>query len=134
MAATKKVVSKDITLYYINGEEIGEAGGSLNEWYFAKACDDFEIPYRWQVWVLAPAYTIGSQRIDFLLLRPPKPQPVQIYGEYWHGGLNEMETLWKEWLVNSRKSDEWLPVIGIKGEDTNTREKGRMALINEVGI
>lgn len=90
----------------------GQPCASFNEYYVAKALDQLNVIYSYQV-LTGPLGIRGSQIIDFLVSIAPKPQPVQIHGEYWHQGKFAAEQILMEELVNRKFRGTWAPIIVI---------------------
>lgn len=65
--------------------------GSKEEWRVAVALSKRNIEYRYQVPIRGGRSVRGGQVIDFVL-QIPFPQPLQVFGEYFHPGeLNSEE-------------------------------------------
>jgi len=75
------------------GEIQGQHPASKEEWRVAVALSKFGVDYRYQVSYFGGRWFRGGQVIDFVVYNP-WPQPVQVYGEYWHTGqLGSEDTL-----------------------------------------
>lgn len=70
----------------------GKRAGSREEWRLAVAMDRARIPYDYQVSVYGGRRFAGGQVIDFVAFIP-FPQPIQVFGVYWHSRRDEAFSL-----------------------------------------
>ena len=61
----------------------GRPAGSKEEGRVARSLEKYKIDYFYQVPIRGGRWVAGGQVIDFIALIP-FPQPIQVYGEYWH--------------------------------------------------
>ena len=77
-------LSKETTTETV-GTIYGKTPGSVEEWRVAVALWKYKLPFEYQVNIRGGSRLRGGQRVDFVVSNP-FPQPVQVYGEYWHTG------------------------------------------------
>jgi hypothetical protein len=94
---------------------------SINEMFIALGLDKMKLEYAYQYY-LGGAGIRGSQIIDFLVYTDPKPTPLQIQGEYWHGGTRAADEALKEADINARMRGTWANVIMIYESECSTEE------------
>ena len=95
---------------------------SVNEYNVALGLDKMNLEYAYQ-YFLGGAGIRGSQIIDFLVYTDPKPTPLQIQGEYWHGGARGADEALKEADINARMRGTWAEVIMIYEHECETEEE-----------
>jgi len=108
----KKPQLKDITIH-------GKGVGSYNEWYVSLALDQLDLRYQYQVGVGTLAVK-GYQIIDFVVDLAPKPQPINVHGEYWHRTKDASETVYLEQALNVRMRGTWEPLIILWENEVDT--------------
>jgi hypothetical protein len=95
---------------------------SIQEYYIARGLDKMNLEYAYQYY-LGGAGIRGSQIIDFLVYTDPKPTPLQVQGEYWHGGVRAADEALKEADINARMRGTWANVIMIYENECSTEEQ-----------
>ena len=80
MLPTSRIVTVTEYGYYVLGKK-----ATKNEAFTAMALEHEKIDFKFQVWYWGGRQTLGGQVLDFLVFTP-MPQPVQVFGEYWHTG------------------------------------------------
>lgn len=102
----------------------GRRPGSREEWRVAQALNKLHVRYRYQVGLFGSRRLRGSQVLDFLVYNP-YPQPLQVFGEYWHPGeLDPQERLQLIQLENYYRR----PVIVLWARDLADQELADQAV------
>ena len=78
----------------------GQMPKSLPEWWASLALDKLKLGYEFQYSVMGGYSIRGGQIVDFFVYTVPLPTPVQIEGDYWHGGVKNAETQFKNAQLN----------------------------------
>ena len=105
---------------------------SLPELYIALGLDKMNLEYAYQKF-MGNAGVRGTQIIDFLVYTDPKPTPLQIQGEYWHGGARAADEALKEADINARMRGTWANVIMIYENECSTEEDAFNTLQEKLG-
>jgi hypothetical protein len=100
----------------------GKSPRSREEWRVAVALWRFEVRFDYQVWIRGGTRLRGGQILDFLTYIP-YPQPLQVFGDYWHRVQLRSEdrfklavlrqiyhveplVLWGRWLQTQQQTNE----------------------------
>lgn len=113
----------------LNGVKID----SLNEWNVGKALEKLGLDFAYQFYV-GGAGLRGSQIIDFLVYTAPKPQPLYVYGDFWHGGQYAQETELKATLINSKMRGIWNMAVVIWEHECETEEQAYNAVRTKLAV
>lgn len=105
---------------------------SINEYNCALALDSLKLEYAYQYFI-GGAGLRGSQIIDFLVYSNPKPTPLFVHGEYWHGTTNLQETALKEADLNARMRGTWADAVIIWEHECETKESAAKAVKEKLG-
>jgi hypothetical protein len=54
-----------------------------------------DVEFRYQIPIQGGSMVRGGQVLDFLLLLPPSPEPLQVFGDYWHRAQMKNEDRFK---------------------------------------
>jgi hypothetical protein len=95
---------------------------SLPEWWAALALNQLKIDYEFQYSVMGGRAIRGGQVVDFYVYTKPLPTPMQIEGEYWHGGIKNAETQLKNAQLNRYFSGYAQPVEEIWVDKMDDKE------------
>jgi hypothetical protein len=100
----------------------GQSAGSLPEWRASLALDRLGIKYLYQYDILGGRSTRGGQVIDFFLFTSPKPTPLQIQGDYWHGGSRDYQTRLNIERIKRAMANQINEVVEVWEHELNTLE------------
>lgn len=116
-------------------EEMGLIEGrtprSREEWRVAVALWRFDVEFRYQVPVMGGSMVRGGQILDFLLLLPPSPIPLQVHGNYWHRAQLKNEDRFKHQLLQQQYGIE--PII-LWGSELQTQEEANARVREVIGL
>lgn len=107
---------------------------SINEWNVGKALDKLNIEYAYQYFFGGGSNIRGGQIIDFLVYTVPKPTPLSVAGDYWHGGQYAQETELKESLINSKMRGTWNMAVVIWEHECETEEQAYNAVRTKLAV
>jgi hypothetical protein len=110
----------------------GTTVDSKNEYFIALGLDKMNLEYAYQKY-LGGAGIRGTQIVDFLVYTDPKPTPIQVQGEYWHGGARAADEALKEADINARMRGTWANVIMIYENECSTEEDAFNTLQEKLG-
>jgi hypothetical protein len=105
----------------------GREAGSINEVYVAQALDRLKFDYMYQVAIGNPQVR-GAVIIDFVVMAP-FPQPLEVYGNYWHTGQLGSDDKLKLAIEEQKYGRE---TIIVWGDETDTPEKALAAVKREL--
>jgi hypothetical protein len=106
---------------------------SINEKYVALALEKLGLEFAYQYYS-GGAGLRGSQIIDFLVYTDPKPTPLYVHGDYWHGGQYAQETELKESLINSKMRGTWNMAVVIWEHECETEEQAYNAVRTKLAV
>ena len=106
---------------------------SINEYYVGQALEKLGLEYAYQYYS-GGAGLRGSQIIDFLVYTDPKPTPLYVHGDYWHGGQYAQETELKESLINSKMRGTWNMAVVIWEHECETEEQAYNAVRTKLAV
>ena len=105
-------------------ETIGPVNGripdSVQEWRLAQALWYFDLSFEFQVPVRGGRWVHGGQTVDFIVYRP-FAQPVQVFGDYWHGGAYKNNK--DIYNLNILQQIYGVPVIVIEEQELQSYEQ-----------
>lgn len=105
---------------------------SINEYNVGKALTAMKLEYAYQYYMGGVGIR-GSQIIDFLVYTAPKPTPLFVHGEYWHGGTYAQETAMKEQDLIARMRGTWADPVIIWEHECETEEAAATAVRAKLG-
>lgn len=114
--------------------EIGLVQGimpdSVNEWYFALACDKLGLTYNFQFMVGGGER--GSQWVDFLVLTATGWAACYIQGAYWHNYRTESEDKLKQQIARHLFGDS--NVFEFSEEETESVEAAIKSITKKLAV
>ena len=72
----------------------GKRPGSLEEWRVAVSLWRWKVVFDYHVYIRGGTRIRGGQILDYLLYLP-HPQPLQVFGDYWHRAQLQNADRWK---------------------------------------
>ena len=100
----------------------GQVPGSIYEWRVAVALWKYKWNFAYQVQYFGGRRLPGGQVIDFLVFTLPKPTPVYVQGEHWHGGIREENDIIKINLLWSRMKNSIRKPEIFQGKDLHNQK------------
>lgn len=106
---------------------------SINEYNVGMALEKLNLDYAYQYYS-GGAGIRGTQIIDFLVYTDPKPTPLYVHGDYWHGGQYAQKTELKESLINSKMRGVWNMAVVIWEHECETEEQAYNAVRTKLAV
>lgn len=111
------------------GNQVQGRDASANEFNVAWALDRMKKPYIFQYAPFGVQGIKGQYIVDFLVLGAIVT-PLEVFGEYWHGGKLSSADKLRLWILEQYFKRE---IVVVWGEESETRDKALVTLRAKLG-